>query len=831
MAITDDTWYVGIQDVHVKALAQSFPLDFASTTLRALVLAGPTTRPFGVTLSTAGVLVALGQFGITASASEINAALAVLALRNITERVIGPQRNLYIRPDYQVSPYADGVAISDFTLDPKVQIVRGPQGTQGVQGERGPTGVTGARGPIGATGPAGPAGDPASLFDGTPAALGSASAGASLLAARGDHVHAHGDLAGGSLHAVVVASGAAGFMSGADKAKLDGITAGAVADHGALTGLADDDHTQYILVTGARAFTGGWSVTAASPTCTIGDGTGTPTLELNKSDAGAALLAFRVAAVTRQSILLDASENLLIRTHDGTGAVTATTTISTSGTWSLPSTLTMSSASPTIVVGNGTGSPAVRLDTVAAGTANLTFRANGANRSSLLHNTSNDLTFRVHDAAGAVAFTTTYVNASGVWQLPTDIAVGTTVFASFSGNPFGATSTRQSQVATTTSTGTVSHKLYVNEGSRNTRCQFFLQDAAAGSGAWGHWLTFGSAGSQPYKVGIGNDELVSLATGSAATSQIVGGQATTTGTGGTMLLAAGRGGPTSGAGGALTTRGGHAQTSGTGGAATHTTGDAVGGNNVAGAMTITVGATLGSGVAPNINITGGRSVTGRGSHINITSGLGGTTSGASGDINLATGATVSGQSGSVAVTTADATSLSAGTFTVTLGDSVGANNGADITLTAGGSGTTADSNVGGAVVLQGGAGIGTGNGGGSVELYSGVPADGNGGTLILVASDGVGTDRSGGSIVMIAGAATSESGTSGQYEFQVDGGTQHMRLGSAWDGASFAMTFGIFGQAPAAQQALPVAATDLATVITLANNIRLALLEYGLCYS
>ena len=45
--------------------------------------------------------------------------------------------------------------------------------------------------------------------------------------ARSDHTHGHGNRGGGSLHAVVVAAGAAGFMSGADKTKLDGIATGA----------------------------------------------------------------------------------------------------------------------------------------------------------------------------------------------------------------------------------------------------------------------------------------------------------------------------------------------------------------------------------------------------------------------------------------------------------------------------------------------------------------------------------------------------------------------------------------------------------------------------
>lgn len=59
-------------------------------------------------------------------------------------------------------------------------------------------------------------------------AVGSANSdGASASSARVDHVHAHGDQLGGSLHANAVASGAAGFMTGSDKAKLDGVEAAA----------------------------------------------------------------------------------------------------------------------------------------------------------------------------------------------------------------------------------------------------------------------------------------------------------------------------------------------------------------------------------------------------------------------------------------------------------------------------------------------------------------------------------------------------------------------------------------------------------------------------
>ena len=61
----------------------------------------------------------------------------------------------------------------------------------------------------------------------------------------------HGVRGGGSQHADVVPSGAAGFISGLSQAKLDGL-----GGHGTLTGLGADDHTQYTLADGTRPFSG-----------------------------------------------------------------------------------------------------------------------------------------------------------------------------------------------------------------------------------------------------------------------------------------------------------------------------------------------------------------------------------------------------------------------------------------------------------------------------------------------------------------------------------------------------------------------------------------------
>jgi len=71
------------------------------------------------------------------------------------------------------------------------------------------------------------AGANATVFSsGTPQAVGIASAGSSGQASRSDHVHAHGNQAGGLLHSTAT-TGVDGFMAAADKSKLDGIEAGA----------------------------------------------------------------------------------------------------------------------------------------------------------------------------------------------------------------------------------------------------------------------------------------------------------------------------------------------------------------------------------------------------------------------------------------------------------------------------------------------------------------------------------------------------------------------------------------------------------------------------
>ncbi len=79
---------------------------------------------------------------------------------------------------------------------------------------------------------------------GTPADLGTAARGTASTAARADHVHGHGNLAGGALHANATSS-VAGFTSSTDKASLDSFIAASifvnVKDYGATGDGSHDD--------------------------------------------------------------------------------------------------------------------------------------------------------------------------------------------------------------------------------------------------------------------------------------------------------------------------------------------------------------------------------------------------------------------------------------------------------------------------------------------------------------------------------------------------------------------------------------------------------------
>ena len=163
MALTDPTWYTLISDQYAKKVVQSFPADFTSSVVRALVVYGPQWGPFGAPLSDAGISAILAQQGVSATTQDLAGVKQTLANRALTERILGANRNLYSLSAFQVEPYLSGTVISD-VLDPRTVVVPGAQGSvgatgaAGAAGPQGPTGPAGAIGPQGSTGPAGPAG-------------------------------------------------------------------------------------------------------------------------------------------------------------------------------------------------------------------------------------------------------------------------------------------------------------------------------------------------------------------------------------------------------------------------------------------------------------------------------------------------------------------------------------------------------------------------------------------------------------------------------------------------------------------------------------------------
>jgi hypothetical protein len=184
-----------------------------------------------------------------------------------------------------------------------------------------------------------------------------------------------------------------------------------------------------------------------------------------------------------------------------------------------------------------------------------------------------------------------------------DGTFGSTAIASFAGAPIASSANRQVQIATTSATNTIAHKLYVNDGSRNTRVQFYLVDAAGGAGGWGHMMTFGSGGSQPYSIYNVTDEQLRLVTGNASTSRIRGGLAsTTTGAGGSLEVLGGAGGSVSGNAGSITIQGG-TPVDGIGGTINITGSAGVGTNRSGGSVLITSGAATGAGTAGELDLT------------------------------------------------------------------------------------------------------------------------------------------------------------------------------------------------------------------------------------
>ncbi|DAZ90884.1 TPA_asm: putative tail fiber protein [Cyanophage Cy-LDV1] len=153
------------------------------------------------------------------------------------------------------------------------------------------------------------------LSSAVPQPLGNAGPGTSTQAARGDHVHAHGAQAGGGLHSTATTT-AAGFMSAADKTKLNGIATGAQVNVPTNLGVGGTGD--------ARTITSSTGTSAALPLAT-------PSTAGLLSTFYATLLANFAGNVRAQVLAMLQQGSNVTLTPGGSGA-TQTLTISASGT-------------------------------------------------------------------------------------------------------------------------------------------------------------------------------------------------------------------------------------------------------------------------------------------------------------------------------------------------------------------------------------------------------------------------------------------------------------------------------------------------------------------
>jgi len=111
-----------------------------------------------------------------------------------------------------------------------------------------------------------------------------------------------------------------------------------ITDHGALSGLADDDHTQYILVNGSRAFTGQVLAVAGAPTATpaysfagdTGTGFNRPAPgNIGISISGTSRMSISSSLVSADGLFRSASNSSFQGTLGGSGTPTFTFTSDT----------------------------------------------------------------------------------------------------------------------------------------------------------------------------------------------------------------------------------------------------------------------------------------------------------------------------------------------------------------------------------------------------------------------------------------------------------------------------------------------------------------------
>jgi len=137
---------------------------------------------------------------------------------------------------------------------------------------------------------------------------------------------------------------ASGLTATDVQSAIDELDAASVTDHGALTGLGDDDHTQYLLVDGTRAMTGNITMTGVGTVDgrdVSADGSKLDGIEIGATaDQSAAEVVFTpdgdIAAATVQAAIVEVRDDTEIKLDDkldlAGGTMTGNITMTGAGT-------------------------------------------------------------------------------------------------------------------------------------------------------------------------------------------------------------------------------------------------------------------------------------------------------------------------------------------------------------------------------------------------------------------------------------------------------------------------------------------------------------------
>lgn len=155
---------------------------------------------------------------------------------------------------------------------------------------------------------------------------------------------------------------------------------------------------------------------SASPTLTVGDASGSPSVVLNKDGGSLGLLKFQNESVTQWQLYQSSDEELYIARS---GGVTVMKFTQSTGLATFANSVILDSASPTLTVGDGSGSPSLLINKSETGNGQLKFEKLGAQSWTLLNdNTEN---FQISRAGGVQVLT--FFQSTGLSKFFGDITI------------------------------------------------------------------------------------------------------------------------------------------------------------------------------------------------------------------------------------------------------------------------------------------------------------------------------------------------------------------------------------------------------------------------